>query len=376
MAPPLAPEEMDRLLRRLDIPTCTELEQRLREDDALDNAQRLQAIEEHRQQMRQVCREYALMKRMVATGAAASATVEGCIQVGREMLNQLRIQCASTLHDYIAVLGITADDPSNDDPSKKNADFQRCWTNMRATCAQLEQYEAELRRITRLPEQQQAPSAAWRALRWVGRTLQGTAERIAQAAAWATKKGVSLLNLVLPILVRYIMYILHSPRAAVMALVFVRHAQRRLCRNVVQWWYGQRQGLRQADVVADVAGHAADHARAIGPAAVMKAGGKAIRETMKSMTPTIAEGIKGLAVMSLTGVTALNAASATVVVVGTLVYNLVQASCNAAGEAMADAAEFAAYGQEVSNSFAHFFAFVRLEDCIEEHRKRFGPPKG
>ena len=386
-AKPAPTREM--VMNAFQLPDCAALKAELQNDLSLTDEERLQRLQDHRADMHKLCQEVA------RTASQGKGTVE-IMNLAATVAAQIRISFLSAV-DRAAPGGFNV-----------SADaYDTCMSQLsqEAGCEGLRDYEHQL--LARL---QAAAPVGWketararitrvvqRGTQFVVQAKQFTAEGTWRAVQWVVSGFQRLWGFLVPPLVRFGMYMLHSPRAALLALMYVNHTKRHICRLLAKKWIlhwkeatmNQRRDGKtpgREDPQDDSAwGNVKEYMRKIGTGDTYRARlpflkghdsgrlagtlkgslGGAIGSIVQSgladggsyvadLMPLLGEALGTWIGMPQVGMG-----------VGHVIRQIMKTSTSIASDVLREAAEFAAYQNDMDNAFSEFFRVLDIHDCVK-----------
>ena len=370
--------EMEKwITTNFSISTCQQVYDQLMNDPTQTNEEKLNVIREHKQRTRQVCQEFANMQR----NASSVKEVQVMLNLAQITVSQMRIQFANTLDMY------SQGGDNNAADSALTVSREECITHMSQNCTALYKLEREL------TERVGSRILRWNVSRLLSIAKQGTSfildvlSKTGEVTKMVFNNLSHLASYLMPMVARLIIFILHSPRAALMALLYVKHLKRSLCRSFVGWLLSNNVELPPASTTQNLCHYirqikvtTTEIASNVGPALVIRSMGGAVEKLFL----TTSQPLGALITVAFLPIPVFGP------VLGPLLGGMCQAAFSITGEVLREAAEFAAHKQLVDNTFYQFFELIQISDCLSMYyaqvalnsrivtapeQKSFGVPK-
>lgn len=172
----------------------------------------------------------------------------------------------------------------------------------------------------------------------------------------------------LPMLTKAIMMVIYSPKAVLMALIFVKHLKHKLCSTVSHWLL-----LRNVDVppkttlltVTESTGRmlevGKDVIKNVGAAEMTQVIGNTLQNVFKNSSVSFGT-IVTASVSLVPGVGP---------VLGPLAGGLISGAMETTGGVLKEAAEVAAHQELVGNAFGQFLETIDISDCANIFREKY-----
>jgi hypothetical protein len=372
--------EMEKWIKtNFSILTCQQVYDKLINDPTQTNEEKLNVIREHKQRTRQVCTEFASMQR----SATSIKEVQIMLKLAQVTVSQMRIQFANTLDMYTQ--GGSTDDKNADSMTVSR---DECITHMSQNCTALYKLEREL------TERIGNRASQWNVTRLLSIAKQGTSfildvlSKTGEVTKLVFNNLAHLASYLMPMVAKLILFTLHSPRAALMALLYVKHLKRSLCRNFVGWLINSNIDLPPTTTSQNLCYYinqlktsTTTIASNVGPAIMIRSLGGAVEKVFLSTSQPLG----ALITVAFLPIPVFGP------VLGPLLGGICQAAFSVTGEVLREAAEFAAHKQLVDNTFYQFFELIQISDCLSMYyaqvalnsrivaapeQKSFGSPSG
>ena len=342
--------EMEKWIKtHFSVSTCQQVYDQLINDPSQTVEEKLSVIREHKQRTRQVCQEFANMQRT----ATSVKEVQIMLNMAQITVSQMRIQFVNTLNTYTT-------DTEHEDPMSAVSQ-EECITHMSQNCTALYKLERELM------ERMGTRTSQWNVSRLLSIAKQGTSflldvlSKTGEVTKMVFNNLAHLTSYLMPMVARLILFTLHSPRAALMALLYVKQLKRSLCRNFVGWLLSSNAELPPASTTQNLCTYirymkasTTTIANNIGPAHMIRSLGGAVEKVFL----TSSQPLGALITVAFLPIPVFGP------VLGPLLGGICQSAFSVTGEVLREAAEFAAHKQLVDNTFYQFFDLIRVSDCL------------
>lgn len=165
-------------------------------------------------------------------------------------------------------------------------------------------------------------------------------------------------------------YVLKTPRAALMALMSLHALKRHMCTLLThRMLYGHGQTVTLTEQTREITSGVWQYTKVLGPSEVARMVGSNTKTAMTSTGATVGGWVGGLVTTGLTaGTGGLGMPAA--LAIGAGVNALVSSAFAATGQIMEMASEQAVYNQEVKNCMTAFLAIIDVHECIDIYRQQ------
>ena len=348
---PKAPRGFDdrreELLRRFGMPSCAELHVILQKDDKLPDAVKLNYIKEYEAGLQDLCRQVAR-----ETASSGEKVVDGVLNVAQATLTQLRVGILSYSEQVIGSSGFMV----------QSAMYQDCVRAMRAgnDCNALWQLEQELQK--RLQQTSAWTSKVWDYVNQAVSLVQKGGQillKTAKEGVVAVFGGVwQLFKFFLPYIVKVTGYMFSSPRAAVLAFMYAKHMQKRICRFVARAYLMSGKPVPQATMksqLSEMGSTANDYFQNVGMSQIASGLGSVVKDTLMNHSDTLVNSAVGMVSVGFPLAAPL----------AMLVGGMVKGAVKVSSEVMQDAAEYAVFQKDMDNAFTKLYEVLSFGECVK-----------
>ena len=339
------------LLRRFGMPTCAELRNILQEDAKLPDSAKLQYIKDYEVGLQDLCRQVTR-----ETAMSGTKVVDGLLGVATMTLSQIRVGILAYGEQVMGQSGAAT----------QTAMFEECTRAMRAgsDCDALWTLENELQRRV-----QQTPGWSTKVWDYVNKGME-VVKQGSQFVLKTAKDGVvmvfkgamQLLQFFLPYIMKLVGYLFSSPRAAVLAFMYAKHMQKRICRYIARSYMLTGKPVPKetmASKLGNLGEYAKEYVSNVGLSQIASGLGSVVKETLLNHSDSLVNAAVGAVSLGFP------MAAPLAMIVG----GLVKGAIGVSADVMQDAAEYAAYQNDLDNAFSQLYEVLSFGDCVKAWRE-------